>query len=205
MVCLLVPGCRQLSPYLASSVGAVDSALLDGASPDGAATGDASADGTPSPADLETPADLARDLAVGLDAAVDATVDVSQASDVGVDAGVEVQVTGLLTPQDSFTIVADDPRGAQGVLTIDAKFTNGSIESIASIRFEVSQIRAGDLLLNADGGPGGLGAEIAVPDQVLGSDGKLTPNESFGQVFEVALESPGSAPFYVEVYGVIVP
>src|SRR5262249_54979949 len=64
--------------------------------------------------------------------------------------------------------------------------------------FRVSQLSGGNLLLNAEGGPGGVGA-ILVPD--VGADGMLAPNESVTAVFVVGLQVRRSFTFFVDVLG----
>src|SRR5262249_4207312 len=58
--------------------------------------------------------------------------------------------------------------------------------------------RHGNLLLNADGGPGGVGAHLT-PD--VGSDGILSPAESFTTNFVIGLQLRQSFTFFVDLFG----
>ena len=62
-------------------------------------------------------------------------------------------------------------------------------------------LSGGNLLLNADGGPGGVGAILSVPPASLGSDGVLDPGESFDVDFEIGLQLRRGFTFFVNAFG----
>ena len=93
------------------------------------------------------------------------------------------------------------PYAPAGVYTLDATFQNTSTVALSDIYFEVMILSGGNVLLNADGGPGGVGAILSVPATRLSTDGILQPGESFDVVFEVGLATPGSFDFFVDAYG----
>lgn len=76
-----------------------------------------------------------------------------------------------------------------GVFTVEATFSNVTEVSLEDVYFSVAGLGSGDVILNADDGPGGMGATISVPDEVLGEDGILDPFESFTFRFNVGLAS----------------
>ena len=88
-----------------------------------------------------------------------------------------------------------------GVYHVDATFANVTEVSLADVYFKVANLGAGNVVLNAVGGPAGVGAEIAVPPAVLGADGLLGPNESFTLGFDVGLASVGSSNLTVDANG----
>jgi hypothetical protein len=55
------------------------------------------------------------------------------------------------------------PNGPAGTFVIVAKFDNTSDKTIVNPFFEVIQLTGGNLLLNADGAPGGVGATMTPP------------------------------------------
>ncbi len=89
-----------------------------------------------------------------------------------------------------------------GVYSVAATFTNVTEVSLEDVSFTVADLAAGNLLLNADGGPAGVGATISVPAAALGSDGILHPNESFTYSFAVGLASAGASDLTVDANGV---
>jgi streptogramin lyase len=88
--------------------------------------------------------------------------------------------------------------GPAGTLTITATFKNTSSSSIHNPYFKVSQLSGGNLLLYADGGPGGLGATLS-PD--VGADRMLAPGESFTTRFVIGLQHRSSFNFFVDFWG----
>ncbi|MCB0212138.1 MAG: ExeM/NucH family extracellular endonuclease, partial [Anaerolineae bacterium] len=100
------------------------------------------------------------------------------------------------------TPVANAPAG---VYTISATFQNISAATIRSVYFEVTTLSGGNLLLNADGGPGGVGSTLSVPLDTAGEDGDLvlSPGESFTVDFEIGLKKRQGFSFFVDTYGVV--
>ncbi len=70
------------------------------------------------------------------------------------------------------------------------------------IFFEVAVLTNGNLLLNADSGPGGVAATLSVPDAALGVDGVLTPEETFTLEFLIGLAVLAPFDFFVNAFGV---
>jgi hypothetical protein len=91
--------------------------------------------------------------------------------------------------------VATETRGNEFLIT--ATFTNTSDTAIGNPFFEVAELTGGNLLVNADAGPGGTGATLS-PDA---GDGVLSPGESITTTFVIALETPEPFRLYVSVRG----
>jgi hypothetical protein len=98
---------------------------------------------------------------------------------------------GLITLGD----VTTETQGTEFHVT--ATFTNTSTTPIGNPFFEVTELTGGNLLVNADAGPGGTGATLS-PDV---GDGILSPGESTTTTFVIALETPEAFRFYVSVRG----
>ena len=100
------------------------------------------------------------------------------------------------------------PGGPAGTCTLKARFTNTSSSHIDVPVFLVTEAAGcapheaiclghdGPLLLNGDGSPGGVGAELT-PD--VGTDGTLSPGESFTAEFVVGLQSLRQFIFFVDL------
>jgi hypothetical protein len=86
--------------------------------------------------------------------------------------------------------------GPAGTCTINVRFTNTSSNQIDAPVFRVKQLDQGNLLLNADGGPDGVGAELT-PD--VGTDGTLSPGESFTAEFVIGLQAHRAFTFFVDL------
>src|SRR5262249_27163444 len=91
------------------------------------------------------------------------------------------------------------PSGPAGTFTIVASFTNTSAMQIGADLFVVTELTNGNLLLNADGGPGGAGARLT-PD--VGADGVLLPGEAFTAKFNIGLQRKAAFTFFVDLLGV---
>jgi hypothetical protein len=94
-----------------------------------------------------------------------------------------------------------DSRAPAGVFTISATFTNTSSDLLSNVFFEVvrpTYAFTGDMVLNADSGPGGVGAKVSVP-------GIINPGDSFEVVFEIGLQEQAPFNFFVDAYGVLAP
>jgi hypothetical protein len=84
-----------------------------------------------------------------------------------------------------------------GTFTVTATFTNTSPTSLRVPFFEVSTLSGGNLLLNADAGPGGVGATLT-PDV---GDGVLAPGETVTADFVLGLQVRAPFTFVVELFG----
>ncbi|MCI0439480.1 MAG: PKD domain-containing protein, partial [Chloroflexi bacterium] len=94
-----------------------------------------------------------------------------------------------------------DGRAPAGVFRITVAWRNVSAFGYFDMHAEVVILTGGNLLLNADGGPGGVGAIASVADAALGGDGLLTPGETFTQTYEIGLAVRQQFSFFVNVYG----
>jgi hypothetical protein len=83
-------------------------------------------------------------------------------------------------------------------MTIRATFTNSSSTRISDPFFVVVELSGGNLLLNADGGPGGTGSRLT-PN--VGADDILIPGESFTTNFVIGLQSRDRFSFFVDLRG----
>ncbi len=88
-----------------------------------------------------------------------------------------------------------------GVYTLRATFTNVTEISLEQVSFTVADLAAGNKLLDAEGGPAGVGAQVLVPAEALGGDGVLSPNESFTLSFRVGLAQAGASGLTVDALG----
>jgi hypothetical protein len=118
-------------------------------------------------------------------------------------AGSDLVNKHLLLAQMKTSYQPADPRAVAGVFTISARFTNVSNTTITNLWFKVKSLTGNHLLLNAEGGAGGVGATISVPVSALGANGTLDPGESFTQVFEIGLTKREAFTFVVDSYGMV--
>jgi hypothetical protein len=89
-----------------------------------------------------------------------------------------------------------------GVFTISSTFKNKSSATLKDLFFKVKILTGGNVVLNADGGPAGVGAVISVPAGALGDNGTLEPNETFTIAFKIGLKKHWPFLFFVDGYGV---
>jgi hypothetical protein len=94
------------------------------------------------------------------------------------------------------------PGSPAGTFTIRATFTNTSATPIPNPFFQVAELSGGNLLLNADGDPGGVGARLT-PD--VGADGVLAPRESITVDFLIGLQARRRFSFFVDLLGLLSP
>jgi hypothetical protein len=93
------------------------------------------------------------------------------------------------------------PGGLAGTFTITATFTHTSDTPLRVPFFEVAALSEGNLLLNADESPGGVGA-TRTPDV---GDGMLSPGETVVVDFVIGLQVQAPFTFVVELFGEPVP
>ena len=91
-----------------------------------------------------------------------------------------------------------DPRAPAGVYTIEATFHNVSEATLYDLYFLVVELTNGNLLLNADGGPGGVGSILSVTNPE-----SLAPGESVTVVFEIGLQRRKAFDFFVDIYAAV--
>lgn len=97
--------------------------------------------------------------------------------------------------------VTPQPNAPAGVYTVKATFTNVTEVSLEQVSFSVANLGSGNVLLNAQGGPAGVGAKILVPPEALGADKILSPNESVTLTFQVGLAQAGASALTVDASG----
>ena len=90
---------------------------------------------------------------------------------------------------------------AAGTFTITATFTNISSDTLSNLLIVVDTLTGGNVLCNANGGPGGAGATLTVPLDGGLADGQLSPGESFVVELPVGLQSFNQFTFLVDVLG----
>jgi len=95
--------------------------------------------------------------------------------------------------------VTTDTRDSEFVVT--ATFTNTSEMALRHPFFEVTDLSGDNVLINADGGNGGVGATLS-PDV---GDGVLSPDEPVTVTFRIRLASADPFTFFVNVRGTLEP
>jgi uncharacterized delta-60 repeat protein len=95
------------------------------------------------------------------------------------------------------------PEGFVGIFRFEARLTNTSEDSLSALVVAVVALTHGNLLQNADGGPGGVGARLTVPPQDGFSDGVLSPNEFVDVPFLICITQRRLFTFVVDVFGVV--
>lgn len=89
-----------------------------------------------------------------------------------------------------------------GVYHLEATFANVTKIELEKISFSVINLAGGNKVLNADGGPGGLGATLSVLPELLGADGVLDANESFTLNVQIGLQNRELSDFTIDAAGV---
>ena len=84
-----------------------------------------------------------------------------------------------------------------GIFRFEARLTNISERSLSALVVAVTTLTNGNLLQNADGGPGGTGARLTVPHEEGFTDGVLSPEEAVDVPFRICLTQ--RRPFRLEV------
>jgi cathepsin L len=105
-----------------------------------------------------------------------------------------------------------DDRQTWRIFVVNPRFSNISGKSLTSLTYVVRTLSGGNTLINADNAPpaGGVGSMVTVPNSALGSDGILSPGESFlisggeGALY-ICLASMATFEFVVDVLGVPLP
>ena len=88
--------------------------------------------------------------------------------------------------------------GPAGTMTIRATFKNTSSTPIDTPFFVVTELSEGNVLLNADGSPSGVGAKLTAD---VGADKLFSPGESFTTEFVVGLHNRRRFRFFVDLWG----
>jgi hypothetical protein len=95
------------------------------------------------------------------------------------------------------------PAGFVGKFSFNSTLKNTKNASLYSLIVKVATLTNGNLLQNADGGPGGAGAVMTVPWNGSYSDGELNPGESVVVPFSLCLKSKSAFSFFVDILGIV--
>jgi len=95
------------------------------------------------------------------------------------------------------------PASFAGKFSFDAKLTNITGSSLASLVTQVATLTGDNLLQNANGGPGGVGAKLTVPKKDDFSDGVLSSGEFVDVPFVICLNQIQPFDFFVDVLGTV--
>ncbi len=107
-----------------------------------------------------------------------------------------IQSTFTFTPEP-----AGCPAGFIGTFSFVARLTNTSPHALSALVVAVTRLTNGNLLHNADGGPGSVGARVTVPPQGGFGDSVLSPNEFVDVLFRICLTQRSPFRFEVAVLG----
>lgn len=88
-----------------------------------------------------------------------------------------------------------------GVYHVTATFENVTEVSLENVYFSVAGLGAGNVLLNADGSPAGVGAKLSVPAATLGADSILHTHDTFTFTFDVGLATADVSGLTVDASG----
>jgi hypothetical protein len=97
------------------------------------------------------------------------------------------------------------PAGFVGEFSFDARLVNVRDQSLTLLVIEVNTLTNNNLLQNAEGGSGGMGARLLVPPQDDFTDGRLSPAEFVDVPFTICIQEHAPFQFFVDVLGVMDP
>ena len=120
------------------------------------------------------------------------------------------EFTEFVAIKSTFNTTSDTigcPAGFVGKLGFSARLTNVSDSVFSSLLFsslvvKVAALTNGNLLQNADGRPGGVGARLTVSDADGFTDGVLSPEEFVDTPFIICLKEKKPFTFFVDALGV---
>lgn len=110
------------------------------------------------------------------------------------------------TPKDvktNYVATSCAPEAKAGTYTITATFTNISQDTLSWLYYEVTTLSGGNVLCNAEGGPGKVGAKLTVPWAGDLADGLLQTAEAFVVQFQIGLSSKNPFAFWVDLFGIV--
>jgi hypothetical protein len=108
--------------------------------------------------------------------------------------------------QKTTTSTAGCPTGFVGTFSFDGRLTaRPTSPALWTLQTKVRTLTNGNLLQNADGGPGGVGAVLTVPQLGGFSDGVLAPGEFVDVPFKICLKRRTSFTFVVDALGTVLP
>jgi hypothetical protein len=94
------------------------------------------------------------------------------------------------------------PAGFVGKFSFSGRLTNQiTSPAVYDLMARVTTLTNENLLQNADGGPGGVGALLTIPQVGQYSDGVLDPGEFVDVPFVICLKEPSAFDFVVDVPG----
>ncbi len=94
------------------------------------------------------------------------------------------------------------PSGFVGTFSFSATLTNNTNSPpVSNLVVNITTLGNGNLLQNADGGPGGVGATLTIPRAGNFSDGVLNPGEFVDVPFSICLKNTEPFSFFVDVLG----
>ena len=93
------------------------------------------------------------------------------------------------------------PDGFVGTFSFSATLRNGGSRSLSHLIIRTNELTNGNLLQNANYGPGGAGASLAVPASGSFADRLLSPHESVDVAFSICLQKMAGFNFFVDVLG----
>jgi hypothetical protein len=95
------------------------------------------------------------------------------------------------------------PTGFVGKFSFDAKLTDKTTSpALRDLVAKVTTLTNGNLLQNADGAPGGVGATLTIARMGDYSDGLLSPGEFVDVPFTICLKNRNRFTFFVDVLGI---
>ncbi len=130
------------------------------------------------------------------------TGNVSLVSEVPVVINASVTFVPLSSTFKTVTNTSGCPAGFVGKYSFDARLTNISNSQLRALQVKVVTLSKGNLLQNADGGPGGVRAVMTVPVQNGYSDGVLSKSEFVDIPFIICLKQKTKFSFFVDVLGI---
>jgi len=92
------------------------------------------------------------------------------------------------------------PNGPAGTFTFMARIANIGQNGAERVSTIITQLTGGNLLLNGDSGPGGVGATLTVPPGGAYADGILGPGESVDVFYVIGLATSQDFNFFVDVF-----
>ena len=112
---------------------------------------------------------------------------------------VRFPITG--TPQ-YIADTAGCPSGFAGKYSFSARLSNNSSKLLEGLAVKVTSLTNGNLLQNADSGPGGVGSVMTVPGVKGYSDSILSYSEVVDVPFRLCLKQRVPFQFFVDVLGI---
>ena len=123
----------------------------------------------------------------------------SQLVDVQENVSFEVDAASMRTSSN----IDGCPQGFTGTFNFEARLSNTGRVSLDAVVARVAQLSNGNLLLNADAGPSGVGGRLTIPRIGAYADGVLSPAESLDVSFSLCLQDTQPFDFFVDVLATI--